>query len=80
MLLRTTAWCFRFIRNCKSRSYYEGQPRLQLQASEIETAERQLIWSIQTEVFPDVYSFLSGGKGNADKKTPLLVSQLNLFF
>ena len=79
VLLRTIAWCFRFIRNCKSRSYREGQPSLQTQASEIETAERQLIWSIQKEAFSDAYSFLSGGKGNVDKKTPLLVSQLNLF-
>ena len=80
MLLRTIAWCFRFTRNCKSRSYHEGQPSLQRQASEIETAERQWIWSIQTEAFSGVYQFLSGGgKSNADKKTPLLVSQLNLF-
>ena len=79
MLLRTIAWCFRFIRNCKSRSSREGQQSLQLQVSEIETAERQLIRSIQTEAFSDEYSFLSGGKGDKDRKPPLLVSQLNLF-
>jgi len=62
MLLTTIAWCFRFIRNCKSRSYREGQPSLQLQASEIEPAERQLIWSIQTDIFSDVYSFCLGGR------------------
>ena len=78
MLLRAIAWCFHFIRNYKSRSYREEQPSLQLQASKIETAESQFIWFIKMEAFSDVYSFLSGGKGNADK-IPLLVSHLDLF-
>ena len=61
-LLRTIAWCFRFIRNCESRSSRDGQQSLQLQVFEIETAESQLIRSIQTEAYSDEYSFLSGGR------------------
>ena len=79
ILLRTITWCFRFIRNCKSRSSHEGQQSLQLQVSEIENAERQLIQSVKTEAFSDEFSFLSGGKGDTDKKPPLLVSQLICF-
>ena len=47
--------------------------------SEIETAEVQWIRSIQTEAFSDVYSFLSGGKDDKDRKALSLVSQLNFF-
>jgi hypothetical protein len=69
-LVRTTAYCIRFMENCKLKK--DKRKSTFITVEELKGAETKIIKIIQQEEFPDEYTALK--KGNSIKTTSKLLS------